>query len=244
MKKCFVHRCPRENRSGLRAKQAAALALAVLLIAAASAQNFPDAEAVLANVRLHQSTQRLDLRGQLRQDATVVPFELVQNGPVIRYIFRNPDQTFELRLGANDSELEQLGPRSGTHATAVPLDEHVRGTAITFEDLSLRFLYWPGARIIGADFIRTRNCWKLALTAPANESQYGNVTLWVDKDGGALMRMEAADRAGRLLRRFEVVSAQKIGDRWYLKQMRIEAIDAASGKVTGRTYLEIINPPS
>jgi len=63
--------------------------------------------------------------------------------------------------------------------------------------------------------------------------------LWADKDNGALMRMEGYDSAGKLIKRFEVVSAQKIEDRWYLKQMRVEKIDPKSGKATARTYLEI-----
>jgi len=39
--------------------------------------------------------------------------------------------------------------------------------------------------------------------------------------------------------RFEVVSAQKIEGRWFLKQMRIEEIQPGTGKVQSRTYLEI-----
>jgi hypothetical protein len=51
--------------------------------------------------------------------------------------------------------------------------------------------------------------------------------------------MEGYDSSGKLRKRFEVVSAQKIEDRWYLKQMRVEALDSESARVTGRTYLEI-----
>jgi len=53
------------------------------------------------------------------------------------------------------------------------------------------------------------------------------------------MRMEGYDSAGKMIKRFEVVSAQKIENRWYLKQMRVERIDPQSGRVTARTYLEI-----
>ena len=60
-----------------------------------------------------------------------------------------------------------------------------------------------------------------------------------DKDGGSLMQMEGFDRAGKLIKRFQVVSAQKIENRWYLKQMRVETVDPHLGRVTGRTYLEI-----
>src|SRR5438094_763598 len=71
------------------------------------------------------------------------------------------------------------------------------------------------------------------------QSQHGAILLWVDKDNGALMRMEGYDSAGKMIKRFEVVSAQKIENRWYLKQMRVERIDPQSGRVTARTYLEI-----
>ena len=44
---------------------------------------------------------------------------------------------------------------------------------------------------------------------------------------------------GRLIRKFEVVSAQKIDGQWMLKQMRIESLNPESGKTLSRTYLEI-----
>ena len=165
-----------------------------------------------------------------------MPFHLVQNGPLIRYIFNNPDETLQLRIGANDSRLVEI-TRSGSEKIT-RLNEPVRSTAITYEDLALKFLYWPNARVTGSDFIRTRNCWKLQLQPPAGDPQYGSILLWVDKDSGTLMRMEGYDSAGKLIKRFEVVSAQKIEDRWYLKQMRVEKINPNSNRVTARTYLE------
>jgi len=92
----------------------ATLVVALLLPAiAAWGQRFPDANELLANVRLHQSQQEIDLRGQLRQEAKVAPFHLVQNGPVVRYIFSNPDETLQVRIGANDSRLDEI-KRSGS----------------------------------------------------------------------------------------------------------------------------------
>jgi outer membrane lipoprotein-sorting protein len=240
MKNHLVHsiapaRC--ENKSARRTKQVTLVAAVFLSLGSAWGQNFPDANELLANVRLRQSQQQIDLRGQLRQEAKVVPFHLVQNGPLIRYIFNNPDETLQLRIGANDSRLVEI-TRSGSEKIT-RLNEPVRSTAITYEDLALKFLYWPNARVTGSAFIRTRNCWKLQLQPPADDPQYGSILLWVDKDSGTLMRMEGYDSAGKLIKRFEVVSAQKIEDRWYLKQMRVEQIDPKSNKVTARTYLEI-----
>jgi hypothetical protein len=53
------------------------------------------------------------------------------------------------------------------------------------------------------------------------------------------MRMEGYDAGGKLVKRFEVVSTQKIDDRWFLKQMRVEEIQPGTTKVQSRTYLEI-----
>ena len=53
------------------------------------------------------------------------------------------------------------------------------------------------------------------------------------------MRMEGYDWNGQLKKRFEVVSAQKIEGRWFLKQMRIEEMESGTNKVRSRSYLEI-----
>ena len=212
------------------------LSLASLSIAAGVP---PSAKEILAAVRLQQGQQQIDLQGQLRENEKVIPFRLTQNGPVIRYAFSNPDEALQLRLGENDSRLEEVSRSGVEKITAAQFDHKVRGTSVTYEDLALKFLYWQNGRVSGDTTIRTRDCWKLELKAPSRQSQYANVFLWVDKSGGALMRMEGYDWDGRLIKRFEVVSAQKIEGRWFLKQMRIEEIQPGTGKVLTRTYLEI-----
>lgn len=216
------------------------LALALPLWASlTSAAPPPSAHEILASVRLQQAQQEIDLQGQLREGEKVIPFRLTQTGPVIRYTFSKPDEALQLRLGDNDSRLEEVTREGVERITPAQFDHKVRGTSVTYEDLALKFLYWQNGRVTGENTIRTRNCWKLEMKAPNRQSQYSNVYLWVDKEGGALMKMEAFDWNGKLAKRFEVVSAQKIEGRWFLKQMRIEEMQPATGKVQTRTYLEI-----
>lgn len=186
-----------------------------------------------------ETSQEMDLHGQLRDNETVIPFRLIQTGPVIRYSFSNPAEQLQLRLGENNSRLDVVTDTGTEALTASKLDQKIRGTGVTYEDLALKFLYWPNARVLGQETIRTRPCWKLQLRAPLHQSQYSNVLLWVDKTSGALMRLEGYDWNGQLAKRFEVVSAQKIDDRWFLKQMRIEELQPGTNKVQSRTYLEI-----
>lgn len=199
----------------------------------------PSAQEILESVRMLETRQQLDLDGQLRQDDNVVPFHINQNGPVIRYSFTNPDEVVELRLSENSSRLDLATDSGSEKFPAERLEEKIRGTGVTYDDLALRFLYWPGGRVLGDETVHARSCWKLQLAAPTRDSQYANVFLWADKKTGALMRLEGYDANGKLAKRFEVVATQKIDKRWFLKQMRVEEMEPGTNKVQSRTYLEI-----
>jgi hypothetical protein len=73
----------------------------------------------------------------------VIPFRLVQNGPLIRYTFTNPDETLELRLGENSSRLELVSDAGTEKVGAIEAQEKVRGTILMYGDLAFKFLYCP-----------------------------------------------------------------------------------------------------
>lgn len=216
-----------------------AVAISLSLLLSLHGEPPPSAKDILASVRMIESEQHIDLQGQLRQNDIVVPFQLIQNGPLIRYSFTNPDEVLQLRLGENSSRLDVVSDAGPEKVTGSKLNQRIRGTSVTYEDLAFKFLYWPTARVLGEENVRTRKCWKLQLRAPSRESQYSNVLLWADKASGALMRLEGYDWNAQLAKRFEVVSAQKIDKRWFLKQMRIEELQPGTSHVQARTYLEI-----
>ena len=220
-------------------KKSVGLVCALAAASFASAAPFPEAKEVLASVRLRQAQQELELQGELREGPNVVPFRLTQTGPIVRYSFSNPDEALQLRLGEDDSRLEVVSREGVEKIAPAEFDHKVRGTSVTYEDLALKFLYWQNGRVTGENEIRTVACWKLEMKAPSRQSQYSNVWLWVGKDNGALMKMEAYNWNAKLSKRFEVVSGQKIEGRWFLKEMRIEEMDPATGKVKTRTYLDI-----
>src|SRR5213593_4780461 len=199
----------------------------------------PPAKEILDSVRMLESRQQIDLQGQLRENEIVIPFRLVQTGPIIRYSFTNPEEVLQLRLGENSSRLDLVSDAGTEKFAPSKLNQRLRGTSVTYEDLAFKFLYWPTARVLGEENVRTRNCWKLQLRAPSRDSQYSNLLLWIDKASGALMRMEAYDWNAQLAKRFEVVSGQKIEGRWFLKQMRVEEFQPGTSHVQARTYLEI-----
>ena len=217
----------------------AASTLQLCIASTVLAAPLPSAKEILDSVRMLESSQQIDLDGQLREDEKVIPFHLTQTGSLIRYSFSDPEEVLQLRLGNNGSRLDLVTDDSPEKFPVEKLKEKVRGTGISYEDLTLEFLYWPNARVFGDETVRTRSCWKLQVVSPSRDLQYWNVLIWVDKASGALMRMEGYDWNGKLAKRFEVISAQKIDNRWFLKQMRVEELQPSTNKVQARTYLEI-----
>jgi hypothetical protein len=215
------------------------IVILAVTVARLSAAAPPSAKEILDSVRMLESRQQIDLDGQLRENEKVIPFHLTQTGPLIRYSFVDPEEVLQLRLDENGSRLDLVTDAGSEKFPVEKLKEKVRGTGISYEDLTLEFLYWPNARVFGDETVRTRSCWKLQVVSPSRDLQYWNVLIWVDKASGALMRMEGYDWNGKLAKRFEVISAQKIDNRWFLKQMRVEELQPGTNKVQARSYLEI-----
>lgn len=204
------------------------------------AEPAPDAHQILRSVRAAQAAQQHTLVGRLRQGGTSLPFELAISGNTLRYEFKNPTLIIQLRLLEKDSRLEEIS-RGGTEKiSAARFDQRVRDTDISYEDLAMKFLYWPSAAVTGEQTLLLRKCWVIR-TEPSkkDDSQYGRVMLWIDQQSGALLQAEAYDPSAKLARRFKVVSGQKIDGIWVLKQMRIEAPGRGSTQDRSPTYLEI-----
>ncbi len=181
------------------------------------------------------------MRGELRSAGKTVPFRLSMTGGVIRYEFENPSLTLQLRLGNRTSTLEEITKGGAEKIRPARFDTRVRDTDLSYEDLSLRFLYWPKAEVTGEQTMVLQKCW-IVRVAPASaaDSQYGSVKLWIAKNSGALMQAEAFDDAGKFVRRFKVVSGQKTSEGlWILKEMRIEWVNPGQGTDRTPTYLNI-----
>lgn len=223
----------------VKARFAALLALAAAG-AASFAQEAPRAQDILRAVRWNQSAQHLSLNGRLRAGEAVTPFRLVWNGSEIRYEFTEPSQTLVLKLGENSSQFFEESKGAAQKITPAKNDQKVRGTDIAYEDLALTFLYWPKAKIDGEERKLTRQCWKLHLEPAARaDSRYAVVLLWVEKQSGAFLQAEGYGADGKIVKRFKVISGQRLDGNWILKQMRIEELSGMNSRDRSPTYLEI-----
>lgn len=199
---------------------------------------------ILGKVRMSQALQQLSrLRGNLRNDETGkdVPFDLTMADGVIRFVFKNPNEI--LNLDIESAKLTRIIAGGRAEVPRSLGNEPVRETHINYEDLSMRFLYWPNATLTGTDSVRTRKCWVVRAVIPQGDyGPYGTVDVWVDQGSGAMMMMRAYDFQGKKVKEFKVISGQKYKDAWILREMRVESYDSLKGDLKGRTYMEIKDP--
>ncbi len=199
-----------------------------------------DAESILQAARMNPTSRPAILKAQIRGDQSATPLIIRLKDHLVRYKFTNPEQSILLKLTSSETQLsEQL---NGVTKPISPSHRHdqIRNTGITYEDLSLGFLYWPHPVVQGEESVKTRPAWKIDLQAPTNEPLYGVARVWIDKESGAILRIEGYDKKGLLIRRFEVISGQRIDGLWMLKQMRIESFIPGSPNAISRNYLEIL----
>jgi hypothetical protein len=228
---------------GMKSHTANLLAALALAVGTLHGEETPDPRAILKTVRIAEAAQNRSLNGTIRTGGKSLPFRLVCAGNTIRYEFTNPPQIIQLRLGDKEARLEEIADGKAEKVSPRRFDDRVRDSEISYEDLSLCFLYWPTATVQGEQTMLLQKCWIVRVEpGPHGDTQYSKVDLWISKKTGALMQAEAFDAAGKLSRRFKVISGQPIGDGlWILKEMRIESFGGHSTSRTP-TYLDLDKP--
>lgn len=194
---------------------------------------------VLRLVRYSYTLYNQDFQARLRVKRFEEPFVLSLQPSSIRFIFNS--RTIQLDT-KNDQFL--LKEKIGEVESSVPPErysERIAGTDVTFEDLSMRFLYWPSARILREEKVKTRETWLVRARNPEAVGPYATVDVWIDKGSGAMMQMWGYDAAGKRVKEFEVDKGKKIGDVWMISSMSVKTIDPASGKKVSETSLEVLD---
>ncbi len=120
-------------------------------------------------------------------------------------------------------------------------------TDLSWADLSLSFLWWPGGAFAGEERIRGYACHIVEIPAPQREMEgmdsaepYAKVRLWIEKKHAMLLQAEAYDAEGNPVRRLWVRSLRKIGERWMIKDLEVQRHRSPSR--TKLTIREAVEP--
>lgn len=210
----------------------------VIVFCNASAES--SAEALLREARLRPTTHPVTLKAEIRGAEEPLPLIFKIEKGQIEYLLHSPDEKIILTLGKTQTSLTDTQQGKISSLANDQRYEEIRHTGVTYDDLSLGFLYWPHPRLARSEQLRGTKASVLELFPPAqDQGPYGSARLWIDENSGAPLRMEGFDKNAHLLKRFEVISAQKIDGLWTLKEMRIETFDPTTHAVTQRRYLTI-----
>ena len=185
---------------------------------------------------------RVIFQGELTRGGNSVPFSIELNLNLIRFTFENPRQTINLDITEKGYRLKEVTAGSNKEVPAALYGSGVRGTDLTYDDLSMRYLYWPKKTKIGEESIKTRKCYVVDLFNPQRLGDYYQVRIFVDKESGGLMRMQAYDWNGKLIKSCTVTAGMKVNGATVLKSMEVVRYVPGSKKVAGETTFELRKP--
>lgn len=204
----------------------------------------PDVDQILKQVRLVAVAQEGKLDGKLRSGRERMPVTMFLKGDNIQYHLGQGGEkvVYQLTLGANNQKLQLFDGQAWKPLPKNRYGVEIGKTNLTYEDLSLRFLYWPNGKIDEEDNIQGIACNRILLRNPDGNGKYASVLLWVGKENAALMRIEGFDKKNQPLKRFSVAKVMKFQGGYFVESMRVEPL-LPNGRVDGvPSYIEFEKP--
>lgn len=203
-----------------------------------------DADAVLANARYVTSLNKNDLSGKLRKGRAEVPVKLYMRENNIQMQYQPSENKgwrgIHLQLNKESCELFDLNDGNLSAFPDSKIGQAISDTDLSYEDLSLRFLYWPSPKIIGEDTVKTQGCYIVSVNNPDGRGNYSRCDLWIHKKASALMQMKGYDKNGEHIKTFRVAELMKVDGDFAVEKMKVETIK--NGRTKSISYLIFDNP--
>lgn len=226
----------------------ASVVLLLLSPLSASAESKISADALLKNVReMSVSQGERDVMGIIRKGRNKVPFSLSARGNTIAFQYKPASEWKRFDVRINDKHAELIIVDKGK-ARVMPSSQYqqtIANTDVSFEDLSLRFLYWKGGKVIensSNNRIKGRDCVIVEVRNPqGNVGEFSWVRIWIDKENGTTWQIDGYGQNGKLKKRFSITSVQKLSDdSWFFKQMKLEVRDPKNpSRTKALNYIEM-----
>jgi len=209
----------------------------------------PDPRAIIEGARLAAVMVQLEgpLEGNLSHGGKRTPIALFLKGQDIQFQYagnRNEWNVFHMRLGDEEFNLFRMVDGRQVKFPNDQLIQPIAGTDLTYEDLALRFFYWPNPKFEGEENVNGQACYKIRLDKPAGApGRYEAVYVWVHKRFGAFMRIRGHDRNGGLVKEFQVNDVMQVNrDVWTLRRMQVSTHNPANGRRQSITNVTFDTP--
>lgn len=203
------------------------LAISLLATLAAPAQQ-PDPKAILEGARLSATLTKLDdgLKGNIVKGSSKSDLTLFLKGKDIQFQFsenKGPIRIFHMRIGDENFNLFEIINGKTVDFPDKKLVDPIAGSDLTYEDLALRFFYWPNPQLEGQEDVGGQPCYKIRINKPKGSAgRYEVVYVWVHTKFGAFMKIRGHDKNGKLVKEFQVEDIMQIAkDTWTLRKMQV-----------------------
>ena len=221
------------------------LLLSLFLSPLLKAEEDFDAYEVMAKARYVSSLSKNDLTGNLKKKGHVVPIRLYMRGKDIQMQYQ-PDSSkgwkgVHLQLKDDNCDLYDVDGENLTKFPDEKIGKNIAKTDLTYEDLSLRFLYWPSPEIVGEETIMAQSCYIIRVYNPnSSQGNYAVCDLWIHKRAGALMRVKAFDQKAQHVKTFEAADLMNVDGEIMMRKMKVERIK--NNRVQSVSYMIFDNP--
>jgi hypothetical protein len=209
----------------------------------------PSASQILEGARIAATLTHLDegLTGNLRSGRKNIPIVLFLKEKNIQFQFKEPGQDwkiFHMRIGDENFNLFQIADGKTMEFPREKIVQPIAGTDLTYEDLALRFFYWPGPELEGEESIGGQPCYKIRVNKPKGSAgRYEVVYVWVHKKFGAFMQIRGYDNNSGLLKEFKVEDVMKVADNvWTLRKMQVATCDPKNDRRVSITDVTFDTP--
>lgn len=187
------------------------------------------------------------LSGNLKKDGRSIPVTLYLKGRNIQFQFAESKenwQIYHMRLNDRNFDLFEMVDGKTLRFPDSKLTQPIAQTDVTYEDLALRFFYWPNPKFEAMENINGEACYKIRVDKPDNAAgRYAAVFIWVHQKFGAFMRIQGYDKKGGLTKEFLVQEVMPVTDKiWSLKKMQVSSHDPGTGRRTSITHLVFDSP--
>ena len=210
----------------------------------------PSAEEIMMEVRASMPSEPLLIRGRLlsgrrlgvlkhrfniQAHMTIKNDAIAAKYTLIDYCDKSLE---ELTIIRNKMEPVRISYQKAYPLKPAPLpelDSMIENTDMTWNDLTLSFLWLKDGRTIGKDNKLARDCFILEFPVGCGSSsaKEKNLTtqsdspcrlrLWIDEKLFMFIQMEEYDANGKRRRRLSIKKIKKISDKWMIKEMEIRS---------------------
>lgn len=222
------------------------LLLAVLLLPSLSVADpdtegkAPDPSRLQAALWKYGELHDFKLEGFMRTSDNLHPITIRTRERIIQVEFG--EQPLQIRIeivpaGSVVKVRKASGKQWRTLSDKERLDP-ILDSDVTYEDLGVDVVRWTDVTPVGTDSIKGFSTWVYD-ARPNRASRYASARYWISQRYLAVMRVDAYDQKGHVIKRLEINGVQAVGKTYTIKEMMLATMIPGRDISRSRTWFEI-----